>query len=59
MFLVINAERQQFPHPQLLTPDDDHKYIILHSENGGRSARLGNYRLLVDSLTLSVENGHV
>jgi hypothetical protein len=19
----INAERQQFPHPQLLTPDDD------------------------------------
>jgi hypothetical protein len=20
----INAERQQFPHPQLLTPDDDH-----------------------------------
>jgi hypothetical protein len=22
--LSINAERQQFPHPQLLTPDDDH-----------------------------------
>jgi hypothetical protein len=21
--LNINAERQQFPHPQLLTPDDD------------------------------------
>jgi hypothetical protein len=22
--LSINAERQQFPHPQQLTPDDDH-----------------------------------
>jgi hypothetical protein len=22
--ISINAERQQFPHPQLLTPEDDH-----------------------------------